>query len=118
LSSIAKECNVSVPTITRVFNYVNYSFKFLPSVLSIDEFKGNAGNHKYQCILTDPKNKRGLDILKRRELHILTDYFKQFKDRKNVKYFVMDMWKPYKDIAETYFKTAGTCHNCLICTLK
>lgn len=106
MSSIAKECNISVSTVTRVFNYVNYSSKNLPSVLSIDEFKGNAGNHKYQCILADPKNKRVLDILKGREMHILTDYFKQFKDRKNVKYFVMDMWKPYKDIAETYFKNA------------
>lgn len=106
MSSIAKECNVSVSTVTRVFNYVNYSSKNLPSVLSIDEFKGNAGNHKYQCILSDPKNKRVVDILKGRELHILADYFKNFKDRKNVKYFVMDMWKPYKDIAETYFKNA------------
>lgn len=106
MTSIAKECNVSVPTVTRVFNYVNFSFKNLPSVLSIDEFKGNAGKHKYQCILTDPKNKRVLDILEGRELHILTDYFKKFKDRKNVKYFVMDMWQPYKDIAETYFKNA------------
>lgn len=79
MTSIARECNVSVPTVTRVFNY---SFKNLPNVLSIDEFKGNAGNDKYQCILTDPKSKRVLDILKGRELHILTDYFKKFKDRK------------------------------------
>jgi transposase len=89
-----------------VFNYVNYSFKHLPSVLSIDEFKGNAGKNKYQCIITDPKNKKVLDILKGREQHILTEYFKDFKDRKNVKYFVMDMWKPYKEVAETFFKNS------------
>jgi transposase len=41
MKSIAEECNVSVNTITRVFNYVNYSFRHLPVVLSIDEFKGN-----------------------------------------------------------------------------
>jgi transposase len=106
MSSIADECNVSVHTITRVFNYVNYSFKHMPSVLSIDEFKGNAGKKKYQCIITDPKNKKVLDVLEGREQHILTEYFKDFKDRKNVKYFVMDMWKPYKDLAETFFKNS------------
>jgi len=106
MKSIAEECNVSVNTITRVFNYVNYSFRYLPVVLSIDEFKGNAGMYKYQCIITDPKNKKVLDILEGREQHILTDYFKDFKDRKNVRYLVMDMWKPYKEIAEAFFKNA------------
>ena len=106
MKSIAEECNISVNTITRVFNYVNYSFRHLPGVLSIDEFKGNAGKYKYQCILTDPKNKKVLDILEGREQHILTDYFKDFKDRKNVKYIIMDMWKPYKEVAEAFFKNS------------
>ncbi|HAE42735.1 MAG TPA: ISL3 family transposase [Clostridiales bacterium] len=106
VTSIAKACNLSVPTVFRVFRHINYPPSKLPKVLSIDEFKGNAGTRKYQCILTDPKSKQVLDILEGREQHILSDYFKQMENRSNVKYFVMDMWKPYKDIAETYFKNA------------
>ena len=64
------------------------------------------GVKKYQCILTDPQNKKVLDILHGREQHILSDYFRKFNDRDKVKYFIMDMWQPYKDIAETYFKNA------------
>lgn len=106
VSDIAKDNNISPSTALRLFKYINYSMRKLPEVLSIDEFKGNAGGKKYQCILTDPQNKKVLDILHGREQHILSDYFKDFKDRDNVKFFVMDMWRPYKDIAETYFKNA------------
>ncbi|NLU52082.1 MAG: ISL3 family transposase [Clostridiaceae bacterium] len=105
MTTVSKKANVSVPTVCRVFNYVSYTNKSLPQVLSIDEFKGNAGT-KYQCILTDPHNKRVLDILKSRESSDLCDYFKRFDNRNNVKYFVMDMWKPYREIAETFFKNA------------
>jgi len=105
IKSIATECNVTTNTVFRVFKYINYPKAKLPKVLSIDEFKGNAGK-KYQCILTDPKNKKVLDILEGREERVLSEYFRSFKDRDRVKYFVMDMWKPYKQIAETYFKDA------------
>lgn len=40
--------------------------KELPGVLSIDEFKGNAGGQKYQSILADPENRRIVDILPNR----------------------------------------------------
>lgn len=106
MASVANRANVSVPTVCRVFKYISYSNLKLPCVLSIDEFKGNTNAGKYQCIITDPQHKNVLDILPNRELAYLSDYFKSFKDRKCVKYFVMDMWKPYKDIAETYFKKA------------
>jgi transposase len=106
IKSVAQRANVSTPTVCRVFNYVSYSLTKLPRVLSIDEFKGNTDAGKYQCIITDPHNRKVLDILKSRESASLVDYFKQFDNRKDVKYFVMDMWKPYKDIAETFFKNA------------
>jgi transposase len=106
LLSIAKRANVSVPTICRVFKYINYTNTKLPKVLSIDEFKGNTATGKYQCIITDPHHKKVLDILKTRNLPDLIDYSKKFPNRKEVQFFVMDMWKPYKDIAETYFKNA------------
>ena len=38
----------------------------LPKVLSIDEFKGNAGGEKYQTIVTDAEHKKVLDVLPNR----------------------------------------------------
>lgn len=105
MSSIAAHCNLSITTIFRVFKFINYTNTSLSRVLSIDEFKGNAGR-KYQGIITDPVNKKVLDILPGREQHLLSDYFKHFDHRDKVQYFIMDMWTPYRDIAETYFKNA------------
>jgi len=48
----------------RLVKYINYPKAKLSKVLSIDEFKGNAGK-KYQSILTDPKIKKVLHILER-----------------------------------------------------
>lgn len=90
----------------RLFKHIDYSLSSLPKVLSIDEFKGNTGHHKYQCILTDPLNKKVLDILPGRKNYILSEYFRSFDNRDEVEYFVMDMWRPYLDIAKTYFKNA------------
>ena len=45
---------------------------WLPEVFAIDEFKGNTGAQKYQCILTDPVHGRVLDILPdRRSSHLI-----------------------------------------------
>ena len=107
-SSVAKEVNLSVSTVIRIFDYVSYSNKTLPTVLSIDEFKGNTNGEKYQCILTDPVNKVVLDILPMRYDYYLTHYFKQFspEQRQQVQYFVSDMWKPYFNAADVWFKNA------------
>lgn len=65
-TSVAREVNLSVSTIIRIFDLVSYQKVELPKVLSIDEFKGNTLGEKYQCILTDPENKIVLDILPER----------------------------------------------------
>lgn len=105
-TSVAGEVNLSVSTVIRVFDCVNYAKpKRLPEAVSIDEFRGNTGNEKYQCILTDPVHHRILDILPTRYSHQLTEYFSQL-DRSKTKHFVSDMWGTYADIAETYFKKA------------
>ena len=101
----AKEMNVSVSTVIRIFDNVNYTKPELPEVIGIDEFKGNTGGEKYQCIITDIKNKKVIDILPVRYENYLVDYFKPC-ERKNTKYFVSDMWVPYANIAKTYFKKA------------
>ena len=100
MKSIAEEHNVSSNTIVRAMDIVNCSPPSkLPDVLSIDEFKGNADGEKYQCILTNPLDKKVFDILPTRLKSDLIHYFSRFNGRKEVKYFVMDMWQPYKEIA-------------------
>ena len=103
-TSVAKEVNLSVPTIIHVFDTVEYGIPKLPEVLSIDEFKGNTNRERYQCIITDPVNHRVLDILPARCKYRLTAYFKQL-DRSGTTHFVSDMWSTYADIANTYLKT-------------
>lgn len=105
-SYIAKKHNISVSTALRYFNLVDYSCKKLPEVLSIDEFKGNADGEKYQTILTDAKNKKIMDILPNRKESDLIRYFHQFENRKEVKYFIMDMNPHFRDVAEVCFPKA------------
>jgi transposase len=108
LFSIAASANVSVSTVTRILNYINYSRPSLPKVLCIDEFKGNAQTGKYQCILLDGKKNKVLDILPNRSQHKLTSYFSKIpkKERYRVQFFVCDMWQPYVDLAKAFFPNA------------
>ena len=107
-TSVARETNLSVTTVIRIFDLVNYPKPKLPNALSIDEFKGNTWGEKYQCILTDPVNKVVLDILPERYSYYLTGYFKGFsrEERNKVTYFVSDMWRTYSDTASVWFKNA------------
>ena len=107
-TDVAKEVNLSVTTVIRVFDLVSYSPQKLPETLSIDEFKGNTNKEKYQCILTDPVNKIVFDILPKRSEFYLSEYFNKFdkSERDNVKVFVSDMWKPYANTANVWFKNS------------
>ena len=103
---IGSKNNVSAQTALRYFKLVNYSCKVLPEVLSIDEFKGNAGGEKYQTILTDAKNLKIADILPNRKKSDLIKYFLRFENRKDVKYVVIDMNRYFKETAEICFLNA------------
>ena len=108
-SSVAKEVNLSVSTVIRIFDIVGFPMpQTPPEVIAIDEFKGNTGNEKYQCILTDPKTGIVLDILPNRNTEYLIKYFKQWdlEKRKAVRYFVSDMWQPYTDLGTAFFKNS------------
>jgi transposase len=105
-STVATEFNISSSTVIRLFKNIQYPRpEKLPEVIGIDEFKGNSGGEKFHAILTDISEKKVVDILKTRHQHNLCDYFKQF-ERSEVKYFVSDMYKPYAEIAKTYFPKA------------
>jgi len=106
IKSLANTANVSPTTAIRIFDHIRYSNKSLPRAISMDEFRGNAGGEKFQCILTDPENKRVLDILPNRKGEDLYRYFSKFKDRHNVKYVVIDMSGPYRSLIKTVFPRA------------
>lgn len=105
-TEIAAQYNISSSTAIRYFDLIEYRCKELPEVLSIDEFKGNAGGEKYQTILTDAKNKKPIDIRPNRFEQDLIQYFMKFPDRSNVKFFVTDMNSHFKTVAQKWFPNA------------
>ena len=108
MKEISSTTNVSISTVMRLFNYVNYGMPKLPTVLSIDEFKGNTNAGKYQCILVDVEKKKVIDILPDRCQSHLINYFTKYsrQERKKVKFFVCDMWQPYTELAKALFPNA------------
>nr|WP_317358744.1 ISL3 family transposase [uncultured Tyzzerella sp.] len=107
-TSIARDYDISVNTIIRLFDKIQYPSANLENVevLSIDEFKGNTGGEKYNCIIADPKRKIILDILPKRYKTDLQIYFYKIdkKTRDSIKIFISDMWQTYFDIAKDKFK--------------
>jgi len=103
---IASQFNLSSTTVLRYFDLVEYRCSKLPEVLSIDEFKGNAGGEKYQCILTDADQRKVMDILPNRFEEDLIQYFKRFSNRSDVKFFVTDMNPHFKTVAQVCFPNA------------
>ncbi len=108
MKDIAKDANVSVNTVSRLLPALATTAKQFPEVLCIDEFKGNIGYFKYQVSLMDGKTRKPIDIIECRYKSHLFDYFNKFtlKQRERVKYVIIDLWKPYKDLATIYFPNA------------
>ncbi len=105
--SVASLLNISDSSVFRRLRDVRFPRPtVLPAVLSIDEFRGNAGGQKFQAILTDPRNHKLFDILPTRSQTDLMLYLQQFTNKKEVRYFVMDMNRVYRDLALEYFPNA------------
>lgn len=105
--SVASLLGISDSFIFRRMRDISYPKpSILPEVLSIDEFRGNAGGQKFQAILTDAKNHKLFDILPTRSQTDLMLYLQSFPNKKQVKYFVTDMNAVYKDLAREYFPNA------------
>ena len=78
--SIATQVNLSSNTVVR--DHLIYTLSTLPRVLSFDEFKGKTGYEKYQCIITDPKHGKIIDILPNRYKTNLYPYLLKFDTSK------------------------------------
>ena len=108
MKEVGTRANISAATVARILDQMSYSCSTLPDVISIDEFKGNAGGEKFQCILTNPSKKTVIDILPKRSVDSLCAYFSNFdiNNRKQVKYVVMDMSTVFKSMAASCFPNA------------
>lgn len=104
--AVAQNYNISSSTAFRYFDHISYRCKELPRIVSIDEFKGNAGGEKYNCIVTNPEEKKVLDVLPNRFEGDLVTYFKRFKNREKVEFFVTDMNPHFRSVAQRCFPNA------------
>ena len=108
IKSIADECSCSISTASKYFEKVSYPKPRLTSVIAIDEFRGNAGGHKFQCVVADPKNRKLLDILPTRKTEDLYEYFTSFPmhERLKVQYVVMDLSALFSSVIRRCFPNA------------
>lgn len=80
---------------------LNAEYKpWLPEWLGIDETQIDG---KLRCIITDVVNRLPIDMLPDRDKPLVTKWLYQFKDKRVVKGLAIDMWRPYKDAAQSVF---------------
>lgn len=74
MKDAAKDAGVSISGVQRVLKIAPVSKPSrLPEAVSFDEFKGNAGGERFQCIVTDPLNRRVFDILPSQTVETIQD---------------------------------------------
>lgn len=107
-TSIARKVGVSVSSIIRWFDNINYPKAELPSCIAIDEFKGNADGEKFQCNLADPVKHKIIDILPNRDSEDLYKHFLEYpyEKRAKVKKVVMDLSTLFRSVAKKIFPEA------------
>ena len=107
MKDVAKDTGTSVSGVQRVLKMMPVSKpQRLPEAISFDEFKGNTGGQRFQCIVTDPLNHRVFDILPARTVGTIQDYLLTFPNRDEVKYVVMDMNRGFRDVARAFLPNA------------
>ena len=110
-SEIAKRYGITTARVLQIFDE---EIKFvprrvMPRVLCIDEIRFNEEyNQKYCCVLYDFEKKEIVDIIKNRQMPYLDEYFSAIpeKERRNVKYFISDMYDAYHTVQRRYFPRA------------
>ncbi|MGI6770331.1 MAG: ISL3 family transposase [Bacilli bacterium] len=107
--SIAKKLNISTTTVIKIFRENVYVPPLpLTEVIGVDDFRGTTGISKYCFIIKDLLGNEIIDILSSRTQKSVEDYLKTVskEEREQVKYIVMDLWKPYRTIFKFWFPKA------------
>ena len=81
-NAIAKECDTSITTVLRYYSMITIPKpRTLPTVIGIDEFKGNAEGYRYHvCRLVD----WAVERVRKREQHKLAAYSRMLKQNRRV----------------------------------
>lgn len=109
-------CKVSPSSVIRVFDrHCHLPSVTFPEAMCIDEVytkDSDFKDSKYSCIFYDFYRHRLVDVLPARTKNYLHNYFQPYQGTgclNTVRYIVMDMHSPYRDIARLYFKKAIIC---------
>lgn len=85
----------------------------LPEWICIDEIHSDMAKYggSYLCVLSNGFESAPFEILPNRSKYTLSKYFEQIPaaERNNVKYVTIDLWMPYKEVAQKYLKNAIVC---------
>ena len=112
LSFIAKHCQVSIPTVTRILKSLKtylpkQAKRHLPKVLMVDEFRSHVSSEdKMSFICADGETGQLVDILPTRKLSRLTTYFQTCVNPSDVDYLVTDMNAAYFQLTKKVFPHA------------
>lgn len=109
-SRIAADHNVSdTYAITTFAKYVDMPRRQLSTVISIDEVKVDVvRSYKYALVIQDFITGEPIDLLPNRRQEFTEPYFQAIPlaERKNVKYLITDMYRPYLSYIDKYFPDA------------
>ena len=110
-TQVAELTNISVQEVQDIFDkHVSCPRGRLPKILCLDEChnKSQFGDDKYSAILSDFLSHNIVDVVNTGQFKIMTEYFSTIpqKERLNVEFVCMDMWKPYKQIVNQFLPNA------------
>lgn len=108
-SLIARELNITVTTVRKIFNdIVRIGRSALSTAICIDEKHFVSDYGKYILVISNPFSGKILDIVATRKTDVMNDYFLHIpqKERENVRFFISDMYEPYKKLRERFFPKA------------
>ena len=105
---------ISPSSVVRIFDeHCHIERESFPEVLCMDEVytKNNDFDAKYSCIFYDFFKRSLIDVTPSRKKNYLYFYLSNIpkQERDNVRYVCIDMYQPYKQVIETYFKKAIIC---------
>ena len=106
-SAIARKHNISATTANRLFRMVSPSFSTLDEAISIDEFKGNAGE-KFQVVINSLTKRQCLNILPSRSADKLYEAILAYplEERQKVKYVSIDLSASFRKMVQECFPNA------------
>ena len=107
LKLAADYSGVSTSSIIKVLDqYYTPPHRKLSNIICIDEFMSfnSDSRAKYSCLLINFESGNIIDVIRSRKTPWLNKFFGNvpLEQRRNVKYIIMDMYRPYKDVAKWF----------------